>query len=114
MTKNDALALYNAMPVTVVPRAFLNGLGNWGLTENEYHRAKGLARFIVTVETFDKHQTVFFREDMDLRATGGPLIAKNTLACVLVRRRDGRLWVNVHGFGQRHVYPENLAGCSQN
>jgi hypothetical protein len=46
--------------------------------------------------------------------TGGPLIPKNSLATVLVRRRDGRLWVNVHNFGRRHLMPEDVSGFSVN
>jgi hypothetical protein len=58
---------------------------------------------------FHKYQLVFVAKKMDLRKTGGPFIPKNTLATVLVRRRDGRVWVDIHEFGQRHVYAKDLS-----
>jgi hypothetical protein len=42
-------------------------------------------------------------EDMNLTSTGGPLIPKGTQGQVLIRRRDGRFWVNIFQFGRRHL-----------
>jgi len=60
-------------------------------------------------KTFSKNQTVFLVEELDMTATGGPKIPANTLATVLIRRCDGRLWVDILGFGKRHLYPNNVA-----
>lgn len=50
-----------------------------------------------------KKNTKFtFVEDVDMTSSGGPLIPKGAQGQVLVRRRDGRIWVNVFNFGQRH------------
>jgi hypothetical protein len=46
--------------------------------------------------------------DLDLTKTVGPFIHKGTLAVVLIRRLDCRLWVDFQGLGMRHVYPEDV------
>jgi hypothetical protein len=40
------LEQYYALPVTANPRDFLDGKGNWGLTESEYAEALKLAKQI--------------------------------------------------------------------
>lgn len=41
------LKMYYSLPVTVTPREFLNGHGNWGLTQKEYNLAEKIAKLIV-------------------------------------------------------------------
>lgn len=41
-----ARELYAALPVTASPEEFLQGHGNWGLTEPEHKLAKALAEYI--------------------------------------------------------------------
>lgn len=92
-------------PVTVAISAYFRRIPCWKL---RWYRTKPKSM------EFDKHQLVFIRRDLDMTKTGGPLIPKNSLATVLVRRRDGRLWVNVHNFGRRHLMPEDVSGFSVN
>ena len=47
-------------------------------------------------------------EDMDLRKTGGPFIPRRTQGNVVTKRRDGRIWVYIKGFGYRHLYQEDV------
>jgi hypothetical protein len=62
-----------------------------------------------TMKKFKKGQKAFVARTIDLRKTGGPLIPEFALATVLIRRRDGRLWVDLKdNGGQRHLYPQDL------
>ncbi len=44
--KAELLAEYNKLPVTATPEEFMEGHGNWGLTEAEYRKAVRLAEKI--------------------------------------------------------------------
>jgi hypothetical protein len=41
--------------------------------------------------------------DLDLRSTGGPFIPSGTKGRVEIVRRTGELWVDIEGFGHRHL-----------
>ncbi len=41
--------------------------------------------------------------DLDLRSTGGPFIPSGTKGRVEIVRRTGELWVDIDGFGHRHL-----------
>lgn len=61
--------------------------------------------------TFDKHQCVFLKRQIDSRNTGGPLLPKGSAMTINVRRRDGRLWVQFHepkGY-RTHVLPSDVS-----
>ena len=46
---------------------------------------------------------------IDMSKTGGPIIPKGICVRVLIRRRDGRLWVDPGiVFGKRHLYQHDL------
>jgi hypothetical protein len=60
-----------------------------------------------------KNQTVWVARTLDLRSTGGPLIPEFAMAKVLIRRRDGRLWVDfgIHNNeydGKRHLHRKDV------
>ena len=55
-----------------------------------------------------KNQVLKTALRIDMRGTGGPNIPKGTPVTVKIRRHDGRLWVDVHGYGQRHLHPTDL------
>ena len=56
-----------------------------------------------------KNQYVFMSRTIDCRRTGGPLIPEFSVAKVLIRRRDGRLWVDLEdNGGRRHVYRKDV------
>ena len=57
---------------------------------------------------FTKNGLCMTNKDLDMRKTGGPFIPAGTIVMVLIRRRDGRLWIDSKQFGKRHLYPKDL------
>ena len=57
---------------------------------------------------FRKGQTVRIARALDFRSTGGPRIPKGTPATIEIVRRTGELWVDIEGFGRRHLYPKDM------
>lgn len=56
-----------------------------------------------------KGQYVYVARTIDCRKTGGPLIPEFALAKVLIRRRDGRLWVDLGEYGgKRHLSRKDI------
>lgn len=52
---------------------------------------------------FKKNQILYTARKLDLSSTGGPIIPLGAKVTVLRVRRDGRLWVDIRNFGQRHL-----------
>lgn len=86
-------------------------------TFRERNWQKAVARGIEAIRPFlptrQPKRVTTTKNDLDLRATGGPFIPKGTKALVLRERRErqhGRkvVWVDLVGFGPRNLYADEL------
>jgi len=53
-----------------------------------------------------KNSVIELVRDIDCSKTGGPIMRKGTKGVVNLKKRDGTIWIQLEGFGTRHL---NLA-----
>ena len=66
--------------------------------------------------TWKKYARFQIAHDLDLRGTGGPFIPKGTRGTVLVVRCGENkevVWVDLDGFGHRHLLKADLAPLAE-
>ncbi len=50
-----------------------------------------------------KNTKFYFIKSLDMTNTGGPYIPQGTKGRVLIKRRDGRIFVDIEGFGKSQL-----------